>query len=94
MRRLIWVGEQRTHKTLHAFFDWLGADRIAELRFICSDMWKAYLNVIRNRAAHCLRVLDRFHIVAHLSKAIDKVRASEARDLQMRGRGELCRRPS
>jgi transposase len=91
VRRLIWVGEERTQKTLHAFFDWLGADRIAGLRFICSDMWRAYLGVIRKRAAHCLHILDRFHIIAHLSMAIDKVRASEARDLTKRGRGELLK---
>jgi transposase len=91
VRRLIWVGEKRTEKTLTAFFDWLGEDRIAGLRFVCSDMWKPYLNVIRKRAASCLHVLDRFHIVAHLSKAIDKVRAGEARDLRKRGRGELLK---
>lgn len=91
VRRLIWVGEKRTKETLHGFFDWLGADRIAGLRFICSDMWKAYLTVIRTRAGHCLHVLDRFHIVAHLSKAIDKVRSSEARDLLKRGRGQLLK---
>jgi transposase len=91
VRRLIWVGEHRTKQTLHAFFDWLGVDRVAGLRFICSDMWKAYLNVIRKRAAHCLHILDRFHIVAHLSKAIDKVRASEARALSQRGRGHLLK---
>jgi len=79
VRRLIWIGEERTRKTLHAFFDWLGEERIAALRFICSDMWKAYLTVIQQRAAHCLHILDRFHIIAHLSKAIDKVRAAEAR---------------
>lgn len=91
VRRLIWVGEDRTRQTLDRFFDWLGADRIATLRFVCSDMWKAYLKVIRKRAGHCLHVLDRFHIVAHLSKAIDKVRASEARELAKRGRGELLK---
>jgi transposase len=91
VRRLIWVGQQRTKATLNRFFDWLGADRIAELRFICSDMWKAYLTVIRKRAGHCLHILDRFHIIAHLSKAIDKVRAGEARDLHKRGRGELLK---
>lgn len=91
VRRLIWVGEDRTRATLIGFFDWLGVDRVAGLRFICSDMWKPYLNVIRVRAAHCLHVLDRFHIIAHLSKAIDKVRASEARDLRTRGRGELLK---
>ena len=91
VRRLIWVGEKRTRETLGAFFDWLGADRIAGLRFICSDMWKAYLTVIRERAAHCLHILDRFHIIAHLSKAIDKVRSSEARDLSKRGKGQLLK---
>jgi len=91
VRRLIWIGEERTQQTLNGFFDWFGAERIAELRFICSDMWRAYLSVIRKRAAHCLHVLDRFHIVAHLSKAIDKVRASEARDLRKHGRGQLLK---
>lgn len=91
VRRLIWVGEERTQKTLDAFFDWLGVDRITKLRFICSDMWKPYLNVIGKRAAHCLHVLDRFHIVAHLSKAIDKVRSEEARALRKRGRGDLLK---
>lgn len=91
VRRLIWVGEKRTKETLNGFFNWLGAERIAELRFICSDMWKAYLTVIRKRAGHCLHVLDRFHIIAHLSKAIDKVRASEARDLLKRGCGQLLK---
>lgn len=91
VRRLIWVGERRTKQTLHAFFDWLGADGVAGLRFICSDMWRAYLSVVRKRAGHCLHVLDRFHIVAHLSKAIDKVRASEARALAKRGLGQLLK---
>lgn len=91
VRRLIWVGEDRTRQTLDRFFDWLGAERTATVRFVCSDMWKAYLTVIRKRAGHCLHVLDRFHIVAHLSKAIDKVRASEARELAKRGRGEVLK---
>lgn len=91
VRRLIWVGEQRTRETLDRFFDWLGEERVGGLRFVCSDMWAPYLQVIRKRAAHCLHVLDRFHIVAHLSKAIDKVRAEEARALRSRGRGEILK---
>lgn len=91
VRRLIWIGEERTKQTLHAFFDWLGEERIAGLRFICSDMWKAYLTVISKRAAHCLHILDRFHIIAHLSKAIDKVRASEARELRKQAKGDLLK---
>ncbi|WP_459874206.1 transposase, partial [Endothiovibrio diazotrophicus] len=32
-----------------------------------------------------VHVLDRFHIMAHLSKAIDEVRAQEAKELKAKG---------
>jgi hypothetical protein len=32
------------------FFHWLGSERSATLRFICSDMWKPYLKVIAKNA--------------------------------------------
>ena len=37
-RRLLWVGQRRTVKTLLGFFRWLGQERAAALKFICSDM--------------------------------------------------------
>ena len=74
-KRLLWVGEKRTVKTLLRFFRWLGKERSAGPRFICSDMWKPYLKVIAKKAGQAIHVLDRFHIMAHLSKAIDEVRA-------------------
>ena len=78
-RRLLWVGKDRTEKTFHGFFDWFGIDRTNKIKAVCSDMWKAYLKVIKERAPNALHVLDRFHIVAHLNKAVDKVRAEEHR---------------
>lgn len=84
-RRLLWVGEGRRIKTLLRFFRWFGKDRTSELHFICSDMWRPYLRVIAKKAGHALHILDRFHIMAHFSKAIDEVRADEARDLKRRG---------
>ena len=74
-RRLIWIGETRTKKTLESFFDFFGATRIAQLKYICSDMAKGYLEAIKDRAGAALNVLDRYHIVALLNKKIDKVRA-------------------
>lgn len=91
VRRLIWVGEHRTLATINGFFDWFGEERLSALRFVCSDMWKPYLRAIRERASHALHVLDRFHIVAHLSKAIDEVRSTEARELRRKARGELLK---
>lgn len=85
MRRLLWVGQHRKAKTLLRFFRWFGPEHTARLRFICSDMWQPYLTAIARKASGAIQVLDRFHIMAHLSKAIDEVRAKEARSLKAAG---------
>ena len=84
-KRLLWPGERRKVKTLLRFFRWFGKPRSAALQFICTDMWAPYLKVIAKKAPQALHVLDRFHIAAHLSKAIDTVRADEARTLKAKG---------
>ena len=84
-RRLLWIGRDRTLKTLLRFFRWFGPQRSAALRFVCSDMWRPYLRVVAKKAGLALHILDRFHIMAHMNKAIDEVRAKEARALRARG---------
>jgi len=86
-RRLLWVGEERRAKTLLRFFRWFGRERSAGLKFVCSDMWRPYLKVVAKKAGQATHILDRFHIMALLSKAIDKVRAQEARELKEKGHG-------
>jgi transposase len=90
-RRLLWIGKKRRVKTLLSFFRWFGRERSRALRFICSDMWKPYLRVIAKKAGQAIHVLDRFHIASHLSKAIDEVRAKEAKDLLARHRLPLLK---
>lgn len=84
-RRLLWVGQNRTVKTLLRFFMWFGKERSEQLQHICSDMWKPYLKVIKKKAVNALHILDRFHIMTYLSKGIDKVRAEEVKSLQEKG---------
>jgi transposase len=79
------VGKDRTIKTLLRFFRTFGKERSAQLLFICSDMWKPYLKVIAKKASQAIHVLDRFHIVMHMNKAIDEVRAQETRELKDKG---------
>ncbi|MBB3063725.1 ISL3 family transposase [Microbulbifer rhizosphaerae] len=83
--RLLWVGKERTSKTLEGFFDLLGPERSQQLKYVCSDMWQAYLKVIKERASQALHVLDRFHIMSMFNKAIDSVRAEEHRQLKKDG---------
>lgn len=83
--RLLWVGKDRTVKALLRFFRFFGKERNQALKYVCSDMWKPYIKVIKKKAGQALHILDRFHIVAKLNKAIDEVRAGEHRQLQQDG---------
>jgi transposase len=85
-RRLLWIGRDRTQKTFNAFFDMLGEERTKEIWFIASDMWKAFLSVVRKRAVGAVHVLDRFHVAQLLSKAVDTVRREEVRGLRKVGK--------
>ena len=88
-RRLLWVGTRRTQATLRRGLATLGPAVIAGLRFVCSDVWKPYLQVIAAQVGHALHVLDRFHITMHLNQAVDQVRRGERTRL---GQGPLATR--
>jgi transposase len=79
-RRLLWIGRERTAECLQEFFDWLG-EGTATLKYVASDMWRPYLDVVRQRAGHAIHVLDRFHIMKKMNEAIDEVRRAEAQRL-------------
>lgn len=87
-RRLLWIGRGRSKEVLRGFFDWFG-DHAHTLRFVATDMWQAYMAVIKERAPQALNVLDRFHISANLNKAVDAVRSQEARALAKQGKDVL-----
>src|SRR5271169_6149504 len=77
-RRLLWVGRRRTQATLRKGLKALGPEVVKGLCFVCSDMWKPYLQVVAAEAGHALHVLDRFHITMHLNQAVDQVRRAES----------------
>jgi transposase len=84
-RRLLWVGPRRTQATLRRGLAALGEDVVKGLSFVCSDMWRPYLNVIAAQASQALHVLDRFHITSHLNQALDQVRRAESARLRAAG---------
>lgn len=90
-KRLLYVGKNRKAKTLLRFFYQLGKERCSNIKFVCSDMWKAYIKVIKKKIPHALHILDRFHIVAMLNKAVDEVRRSEVKHLKAEGYEEILK---
>jgi transposase len=45
--RLLWIGKDRTVESFTQFFDLIGKPLADGIHFVCSDMWKPYLRVIR-----------------------------------------------
>ncbi len=84
-KRLLHIARDRTEQSLRSFFELLGTARSQRLRFVCSDMWRPYLNVILERASQALNILDRFHIMKKFNEAIDQVRRQEAQQLKQEG---------
>lgn len=84
-KRLLYVGLERTADSLRGFFTVVGTEVAAGLKYVCSDMWSPYLEVLAEKASQAVHVLDRYHLVARLNKAVDEVRAEEARRLKADG---------
>jgi transposase len=83
--RLLWVGRERTIESFQGFFEVIGDQLASKIVFVCSDMWEPYLKVIREKCSEALHILDRFHIVAKMNKALDEVRAAESRHMAREG---------
>lgn len=90
-RRLLYVAPKRNVRSLLGFFRMLGPRRSATIRHVCSDMWKPYLKVIAKKIPQALHILDRFHIVASLNKALSEIRAAETRRLKQEGYQEVLK---
>jgi transposase len=91
-RRRLAVAEERTEASLRSCLDGLGATACEQVQYVCSDMWKPYLNVIAERLGRAVHVLDRFHVMQKFGKALDEIRAEEARRLKRDGYEPVLRR--
>lgn len=84
-KRLLHIAPKRTVKSFLSFFRLLGRGGYGSIDYVCSDMWKPYLKVIRKKLPNAMHILDRFHIVAKLNKAVDEVRRAEVKRLSLEG---------
>jgi transposase len=83
--RLLAVAEDRTEASLRSCLEELGESACKRVRFVCSDMWRPYLIVIAASLKHAVHILDRFHVMKLFGKALDEIRAGEARRLEQDG---------
>jgi transposase len=78
--RPIWFGgKDRSEESMDLFFQWLGPKKSRRIRLAVMDMWKAFRNstLKADHAPQASILFDKFHVLRHLSDALDKVRKSE-----------------
>jgi len=77
-QRPIWLGGKgRSEEDLKLFFDVMGSERCRTIRLAVMDMWKPFRKATAEHAPGAQIVYDKFHIMRHLSNALDQVRRSE-----------------
>ncbi|MSP74369.1 MAG: ISL3 family transposase, partial [Myxococcales bacterium] len=72
--RIVWAREGRDKKTMAAFFDELGPERIEMLTHVSADAAAWIGTVVRERCPNAVLCIDPFHVVAWGTFALDEVR--------------------
>jgi len=74
----IWAGPERKKETLDRFFDEkLPPRRRRAVRALCVDMWKPFLQSLREHLPRAAIVFDKFHVMRHVNAAVDETRRQE-----------------
>jgi transposase len=82
-QRPIWVGGQgRKEADSDQFFTELGKRKSAHIRLAVMDMWKPFRNSVEKNVPQARIVFDKFHVMRHLSEALDEVRRNEYKRLK------------
>jgi len=77
-KRPLWLGGQgRTEKDMALFYEVMGEKRGTSIPLAVMDMWKPFRKSTLANAPHARIVYDKFHIMKHLSDALDEVGRSE-----------------
>lgn len=78
-RRPIWMSQNlgRAEEDMDVFFKEMGDKRSRSIRLAVMDMWKPFGNSLKKNAPAAEVVYDKFHVLQHLSRALDNVRRLE-----------------
>lgn len=76
--RPIWFGGQdRSEESMDEFYQYIGEKASKNIRLAVMDMWKAFEKSAKKNAPQTAILYDKFHVMKHLSEALDKVRKQE-----------------
>ena len=77
-KRPIWFGgDDRSQASMSQFYEWLGEKKSKRINLALMDMWKPFRNATQAHAPQAAILFDKFHVMSHLSDALDTVRKAE-----------------
>jgi len=78
---VIEMNEGRKEKSVKALFFSLNTkEHQPQIKRVNIDMWKPYMNAMKDIAPQAVQVHDKFHLFKKLSEAIDKTRKQEVKE--------------
>jgi len=80
--RVIFVADEREAETIKQLYDFIENKGVnpQQIKEFCSDMWPAYIAGIETNFPEAAITFDRFHLMAKMNKALDKVRIEEVKE--------------
>jgi transposase len=83
--KVVWAAEGRSKETLGKFFEAMGAEHAAHLRFVTADGVGWIHDVVAEKADQAIVCLDTFHVVKWATGAVDVTRRTEWNSLRRAG---------
>lgn len=82
-----YIADDRKRSSLDAYYQSLSKEQLAGIEAVAMDMWEPFITstVAHVPGGRSKIVFDRFHIMKHMSEAVDAVRKAEHRRLQAEG---------
>jgi transposase len=86
------VADGRTESSLFSYFAPFTINDVAAVEAVAMDMWTPFFNTVVRCVpeARTKVVFDRYHIVAHMNRAVDIVRRAENKELRAEGNSALA----
>jgi transposase len=81
------VLDERDQDSLEDYYSRFNREDLAVIKAIAMDMWDPYIAATKNFVpdAESKIVFDRFHVIRHITEALDKVRRQEHKELMKKG---------
>jgi transposase len=75
------VGENRDeHSVIELMSRTFSKKQLSNIKTVCMDMWKSYMNAVSKSIPQAEIVHDKFHLIKYLNEAIDKIRRREVKE--------------